>query len=110
MLPAADPYMTVGGDTFINDILHKAGFENIFSPRSRYPEITLTAIKENNPELVLLSTEPYPFRQKHIDELSIALPSTKIMLVDGEIFSWYGSRMLHINSYVQGLIIKISNP
>ena len=103
-----DPYMTVGGDTFINDILSKPGFKNIFSHRSRYPEIAITDLKENNPELVLLSTEPYPFRQKHIDELSIALPGTKIMLVDGEIFSWYGSRMLHISSYMHGLMTEIN--
>jgi len=102
-----DPYMTVGGDTFISDILASAGLENVCEDMTRYPAITLTELNERNTELVLLSTEPYPFKQKHIAELQAALPHTKILLADGEIFSWYGSRMLQVLSYARRLMDHI---
>src|SRR5258706_4616065 len=100
------PYMTVGGDTFINAMLQAAGFDNIFSNKTRYPEITVADLLTANPpagrqgcQLLLLSSEPFPFKQKHVDELQSSLPNTRILLVDGEIFSWYGSRMLKAPSY-----------
>jgi len=98
-----DPYMTVGGDTFIDDMLYYNGFINVFSSRTRYPEITIGDIQNANCELLLLSSEPYPFKQKHIDELHEQLPDTKILLVDGEMFSWYGSRLLKASSYFNQL-------
>ena len=98
-----DPYMTVGGDTFINDMLTKAGFENVFADRQRYPVITIEELLTANCELLLLSSEPYPFKQKHIEELQVHLPHTRIILVDGEIFSWYGSRLLLVPSYFKRL-------
>lgn len=98
-----DPYLTVGSDTFIHQMLSHAGFENIFSDETRYPSIDLTALVEKNCDLLLLSSEPYPFKQKHIDELQSLLPEIKILLVDGELFSWYGSRMLKAPSYFQNL-------
>ena len=98
------PYMTVGGDTFINDMLAHAGFQNVFADKKRYPEITVTQLKTQNCKLVLLSSEPYPFKQKHIDELQALLPEVKIMLVDGEMFGWYGSRMLKAAAYLSLLI------
>jgi ABC-type Fe3+-hydroxamate transport system substrate-binding protein len=98
-----DPYMTVGGDTFINDMLSTAGFYNIFQDCQRYPEITIEDLNGVNCELLLLSSEPYPFKQKHIDNLQDQLPGTKILLVDGEAFSWYGSRLLHAATYFQEL-------
>ena len=49
----------------------------------------------------MLSTEPYPFKQKHIDELRHQLPGVKIIIADGEMFSWYGSRMLLAAAYLQ---------
>lgn len=98
-----NPYMTVGGDTFIHDLLQRAGFANLFASAGRYPEITVDQLKEGNCELVLLSSEPYPFRQKHVEELQALLPGTKITLVDGEAFSWYGSRLLHSPSYFEQL-------
>jgi len=100
------PYMTVGGDTFINDMLTHAGLQNIFSNEKRYPEITVSQLRTKNCELVLLSSEPYPFKQKHIDELQEQLPGMKIMLVDGEMFSWYGSRMLKAVAYLNDLKIR----
>ena len=95
------PYMSVGGDTFINDMLHHAGFQNIFAAEKRYPVISVEQLKNNNCELILLSTEPYPFKQKHIEELQQQLPGIKIMLADGEMFSWYGSSMLLAAEYLQ---------
>lgn len=102
-----DPYMTAGADTFIHDILQLSGLRNIFGNRTRYPEVTITDLRKKNIQLLLLATEPYPFRQKHIDELTKELPGTRILLADGEIFSWYGSRMLHIRPYIQGLFEQI---
>jgi ABC-type Fe3+-hydroxamate transport system substrate-binding protein len=105
------PYMTIGGDTFINDMLACAGLQNIFANNKRYPEITVDQLRiKDCPqgtacELVLLSSEPYPFKQKHIDELQEQLPGVKIMLVDGEMFSWYGSRMLKAAGYLRDLMI-----
>ncbi len=98
------PYMTVGGGTFINDILSQCGLQNIFADKERYPEMSIADLLIANCQLVLLSTEPYPFKQKHIDELQQQLPHTKIILVDGEMFSWYGSRMLLMPQYLLRLV------
>ena len=102
-----DPYMTIGGDTFINDMLITCGFENIYSDKSRYPEINMDALQIAHCQLLLLSSEPYPFKQKHIDELIKQMPGTKIILADGEFFSWYGSRMLQAPAYFTRLIAQI---
>ncbi len=98
-----EPYMTAGGDTFINSMMATAGLENIFANKTRYPQISVDELKALQPELVLLSSEPYPFRQKHIDELQAALPHTTIILADGELFSWYGSRLLKAPAYFSKL-------
>lgn len=98
-----NPYMTIGGDTFINDMLQTAGFENIFSNKKRYPEITIEQLQTANCQLLLLPSEPYPFKPEHADELQSFLPKTIIKLVDGEMFSWYGSRMLHAADYFRRL-------
>ncbi len=95
--------MTVGGDTFIHDMMDKAGLVNVFGIEQRYPFITLEKLQASRPELVLLSSEPYPFRQKDIEQLEPLLPDTRILLADGEIFSWYGSRLLHAANYFQQL-------
>lgn len=102
-----NPYITVGGDTFINDMLTRCGFENIFAHNTRYPEITLNQLQTANCQLLLLSSEPYPFKQKHLDELQSHLPDTRIILVDGELFSWYGSRLLYATDHFKNLISSI---
>lgn len=94
-----DPFMTVGGDTFINDMLKQAGLINVFANHQRYPEITIEQIQSIAPNIILLSSEPFPFKQKHIDQLKTVFPDTRICLADGEIFSWYGSRLLEAPSY-----------
>lgn len=98
------PYMSIGGDTFINDMLTRCGFQNIFVNQKRYPQVKIEELQTADCQLLLLSSEPYPFKQKHIDELSLQLPNTKIILVDGEMFSWYGSRLLIAPSYFNSLI------
>jgi len=103
-IPAAyliwrNPYMSVGRDTFIHDMMQRCGFKNIFEHHIRYPEITIKQLQQLNCKILLLSSEPYPFKQKHINELQPLLPNTKIILVDGEMFSWYGSRLLLAADY-----------
>ena len=100
--------MTVGGDTFIHSMMQVAGFENVFSNLKRYPEITIDQLTSANCELLFLSSEPFPFKQKHIEELRTFLPDTKIILVDGEMFSWYGSRLLYAPEYFIWLDKEIS--
>lgn len=101
------PYMAAGGDTFINDILKAAGFKNIFADQLRYPAITVDDLVKNNCRLLLLSSEPYPFKQKHINELQQQLPNTKILLADGEMFSWYGSRLLLAADYLNNMLREL---
>jgi ABC-type Fe3+-hydroxamate transport system substrate-binding protein len=102
-----DPYMTVGGDTFIHDMLQHCGLVNIFAQKQRYPAIILEELIDAGCELVLLSSEPYPFREKHIAEISAVLPDAKILLVDGEMFSWYGSRLQHAPGYFRRLLADL---
>ena len=102
-----DPYMTVGSDTFISALMSKIGLQNIFVTQERYPQVTLKDVGAAAPQLILLSSEPYPFKQKHIEEIKTFFPSTKIILVDGEMFSWYGSRMKYMPVYFNELLSKI---
>jgi len=102
-----NPYMAAGGGTFINDMMNHCGFENIFEETNRYPEITVGELRKKNCELLTLSSEPFPFKQKHIEELKLQLPNTKIILVDGKMFSWYGSRLLYAPDYFQRLIKEL---
>lgn len=101
-----DPCMAAGSDTFINDILIRCGFNNIYKNYTRYPEITIEQLLRFNCRLLLLSSEPYPFKEKHIEELQQQLPKTKIALVDGEMFSWYGSRLLLAPAYLTELLTQ----
>lgn len=97
------PYMSVGGDTFIHDMLDRAGFDNIFGHLERYPVIDLDLMQAEKPDIVFLSSEPFPFAQKHIDELQSICVDAKILLVDGEMFSWYGSNLLNAPAYFEHL-------
>lgn len=90
-----DPWMTVGADTYIHDVLSHWKLQNVFSHQTRYPNVRLDKLADLNPELILLSSEPYPFKEKHIAEVQQACPGARVLLVEGEWFSWYGSRMLH---------------
>lgn len=92
------PYMAAGKNTFINDMLITNGLTNVIDAE-RYPEISLKDLKELNCQTVLLSSEPYPFKEKDIVEIRAALPNAEVLLVDGEMFSWYGSRMVKAVQY-----------
>jgi len=92
------PYMAAGKNTFINDVLIANGMTNVIH-HERYPTITLEKLKYLNPQLILLSSEPYPFAEKHIEEIQKAIPNVSIKLVDGEMFSWYGSRLVKAVQY-----------
>jgi ABC-type Fe3+-hydroxamate transport system substrate-binding protein len=102
-----DPYMTIGNDTFIHYLLQRCGLVNVFAHKTRYPVISVDDLREADCELLLLSSEPYPFKQPHIDELQEYLPATRIMLADGEMFSWYGSRLLEAPGYFKELLNSI---
>ena len=99
-----DPWMVAGNETFINHLLELNNFENVFKTENRYPEITLEELDLKNVDFILLSSEPYPFKDTHIKEIKNAISiSTKIQLVDGEFFSWYGSRLLKALDYFKQL-------
>lgn len=92
-----DPWMTIGHDTYIHSVLEEWGFRNLFGGRTRYPAVTLEEIQRLRPECLLLSSEPYPFKESHramlAEQLAEQLPDTMVRLIDGEWTSWYGSRM-----------------
>ncbi len=96
-----NPMMSVGGDTFINNILKEIGFENILQNKTRYPEVTLEEISQA--DYLFLSSEPYPFGEKHRIFFQDQLPSTKVVLVDGEAFSWFGTHLLQCGYYLKKL-------
>lgn len=98
-----DPYMSTGGDTFISSMLSAAGFSNVLHAKSRYPEVTVEEIQALQPDVIFLSSEPYPFKQKHVETLQKIAGKSQILLVDGEIFSWYGSKMLKAPAYFRYL-------
>lgn len=101
-----DPWMAAGRNTFIDAMLEYAGFRNVFGDLQRYPELSLDALRSAAPDCVLLSSEPYPFREKHRSDLAGVLPGTEIYLVDGELFSWYGSRLLLSAPYFRRLRLE----
>ena len=104
-----NPLMTVGGDTFITEMLKYIGCNNVFAERVRYPQLIQEDLQKNNPKILFLSTEPYPFNEKDISEFKILLPQTRVILVDGEMFSWYGSRLLKVAAYFSQLREKIES-
>lgn len=96
-----NPWMVAAKHTFIDEMLALNRFDNDYSNLERYPEINL---KPNpNVDLVLLSSEPYPFKEKHIKELKMFFPNAHLCLVDGEAFSWYGSRLIKAFEYFKQL-------
>jgi len=104
-----DPYMTIGGDTFIHAMMEHFGLSNIFGHEKRYPVTDLNVLRTYNPDVVLLSSEPFPFRQRHVAEIQRQLPQIKVLLVDGEVFSWYGTRMLKAMHDIPVLVRLLSD-
>ena len=100
-----EPYMTVGGDTFIHDVMSWGGFENAYGEQTRYPEVSLSVLAEREIDVVLCGSEPFPFHQKDAftEDLREALPNTPVEVVDGQPFSWYGPRLLDTPAYLTEL-------
>ena len=99
-----EPLMVAGGDTFISDLMERAGFSNAFAHRKkRYAEITSAELLAADPDVILLSSEPFPFAERHIAEFNRMRTDTPVHLVDGELFSWYGSRLLQAPAYFASL-------
>ena len=96
-----NPYMAAGLDTYINAVMTTIGLQNAFATENRYPETTIESLQKMNAELLLLSSEPYPFSEKDCAELQTFLPKTKVMLVDGEMFSWHGTPLLRALDYFE---------
>lgn len=96
----ANPYMVAGSDNFINAMLKLNHFQNIYETQGRYPQIELKKMRqEGDPDLVLLSSEPFPFKEEHAFEIGRFTHHAKTIFVDGEMFSWYGSRLLKAFGY-----------
>lgn len=106
-----NPYMSVGGDTFIHSMLMQAGFINVFAHYTRYPVITEEMLTESGADYIFLSSEPYPFKEKHIAETESLMmknnPNAKVLIVNGEYFSWYGSRLKNAANYLNNLVNSI---
>lgn len=104
-----NPFMVAGGNTFITDMLKRSGLENVFQDLPRYPQISEKQIRESGAEILFLSSEPYPFKEKHAKEFKKLFPEMKIILVDGEMYSWYGSRLLQSPDYFHQVNRRLGN-
>ena len=104
-----DPWMVAGGDTFIDDLLGRLGLHNVFADQPRYPALDDDTLREAAPELLFLSSEPYPFRERHAQELATVCPGAEPVLVDGEMFCWFGSRLQHSASYFRQLATQLQS-
>lgn len=98
-----NPWMVAASNTFINHLLELNKFENVYANAKRYPEVNIKDIHKKKPELILLSSEPFPFKEKHISEIKEHTSNSTHILVDGEYFSWYGSRLLKAFDYFKEL-------
>ncbi len=103
-----NPWMVAGNNNFIHHLLGRCGFTNVFGHLPRYPQVSGEQLQEAGPEYLFLSSEPYPFGEQHRNELQKLCPQAKVLLVDGEMFSWYGSRLAHAPTYLQSLIGKLT--
>ncbi len=103
------PYMVAAGNTFIDNMLQMFGMKNVFSGLDRYPEIEPQLLVELDPDYIFLSSEPYAFGEKHFNEFKAFAPKAKVILVDGEMFSWYGSRLKMAPAYFADLNSRLVN-
>lgn len=103
-----DPFMAAGNDTFISDIINRCGWENAAGNLSRYPSLTSDEMKRLAPDIILLSSEPYPFKEIHVQQIQqeTGIPC---ITADGEMFSWYGSRMIKAPGYFNDLIPQVQH-
>ena len=97
-----EPPMVAGSNTFISELMRFSGFENLIL-KDRYPELANAEIRDLKPDFVLLSSEPFPFKIEHQKSFQSLFPESKVVLVDGEMFSWYGSRLKQAPLYFEAL-------
>ncbi|WP_422443981.1 helical backbone metal receptor [Endozoicomonas sp. ALB091] len=102
------PYRVAAGNTFINEMLKLCGMENVFADLERYPEITIEQLKTAGPDLLLLSSEPFPFKDRHCQEFAELGVTASTRLVDGEMFCWTGSHLRLAADYFMALNEEIS--
>jgi ABC-type Fe3+-hydroxamate transport system substrate-binding protein len=95
-----NPFLTVGGDTFIHNMLLLAGLRNVFHLEKRYPLVDIDKELPEEPKIVILSSEPYSFKEIHIELFQKKFPNSIITLADGSMFSWYGNRMTKFPEYI----------
>jgi len=106
----AKPWMVAGNDTYINELLKLNKFENIYANLSRYPKIEINKIRhEGDPDVILLSSEPFPFKDEHAMEIGTYTNRSVTVFADGELFSWYGSRILRSFDYFKKLHEKLES-
>ena len=87
------PWMTLAGDTYGSSLLHLLGYINVFTGRGvRYPTVELAEAAGRQPDLVLLPTEPYPFKERHVAEVAEGIPGTEVVIIDGQDLFWWGIR------------------
>ena len=101
------PWMVAANNTFINALLSIGKFENYFEHLERYPEIDLEKDLDSNIDVIMLSTEPFPFKEVHIEAMKLKYPKVRVLLVDGELFSWYGSRLTKSFQYFKKLRLEL---
>jgi ABC-type Fe3+-hydroxamate transport system substrate-binding protein len=97
------PYMVAAKGTFIDQMLGILGVRNVFDDKDRYPEVTAADIAARKPDWIFLSSEPYSFTDKHKAEFRAICPNARILIVNGELFSWYGSRLKYTPEYFKQL-------
>lgn len=98
-----DPWMIAGKNTFIDELLTLCGLSSV-ATRPRYPEITFEELQTASPDYVFLSSEPYPFKETDKNYFSGIVAPEKVVFVDGEFFSWYGSRLKNAPSYFKSVL------
>lgn len=107
------PYYSINRDTYIHHVLAVCGGENVFADEEkRYFPVSLEAVAERKPEVILLPSEPYVFREKHKADFSPfedipAVRNGKVRLVDGEKVCWYGVRMREGLPYLRRLFEEL---
>lgn len=105
-----NPYMVAGGDNFINEMLKLNNFKNIYEERGRYPEVIIQKMRiQGDPEIVFLSSEPFPFKDEDAFEIGRFTHHAKTIFVDGEMFSWYGTRIAKAFAYFKKLHERIGS-
>lgn len=105
----ANPWMVAGNNTFINDMLRICRFENIYASKERYPEISIDnmPLREKR-DVLLFSSEPYDFSDEEVYEVLQENGKILTVFVDGQYFSWYGSRLIKAFEHFKQIREKIA--